>query len=506
MKRTRLFLLAAMAVFVFGIGSNALAQSGTCGANLTWTLSNGTLTISGTGAMTNWSYSSSVPWYSYRSYITILVIGESVTSIGDRAFFQCGGLTSLTIPSSVTSIGNYAFNSCSGLTGTLTIPSSVTSIGNYAFAGCGGLTSTLTIPDSVTSIGDGAFGGCKFTDIINNSASFKFASVTSVGMAKVLLPTSHSSDDFDYASDQTVGCLAAGQLTIPDTVTSIGFQAFMGCSGLTGTLTIPNSVTSIGDYAFAGCGGLTGTLTIPNSITSIGVAAFQNCGFTGTLTIPNSVTSIGDYAFAGCGGFTGTLTIPNSITSIEIETFRNCIGLTSVIIPNSVTSIGVAAFSGCSGLTSVTIGNSVTSIGNYAFFDCSGFTEITSLAVTPPTLDSDCFFFVPTAIPVHVPCESEAAYQSASGWSDFINYTDCIGNGLNDIGTTDFAIYPNPAKDKITIDCGENINSIEIVDLLGKVVYQGKETTIDVSTFAKGNYFVRIYTNNGSITKKVIVE
>ncbi|MDR1726262.1 MAG: T9SS type A sorting domain-containing protein, partial [Bacteroidales bacterium] len=72
--------------------------------------------------------------------------------------------------------------------------------------------------------------------------------------------------------------------------------------------------------------------------------------------------------------------------------------------------------------------------------------------------------------------------------------------------TNDISVYPNPAHKEINITCGEKINSIEVVDLLGKVVYQGKETTIDVSAFAKGNYFVRVQTEKGTITKKVIVE
>ena len=92
------------------------------------------------------------------SGLTSVTIGNSVTSIGYRAFYQCSGLTSVTIGNSVTSIGDEAFNKCSGLT-SVTIPDSVTSIGNYAFYGCSGLTS-VTIPDSVTSIGKYAFSGC----------------------------------------------------------------------------------------------------------------------------------------------------------------------------------------------------------------------------------------------------------------------------------------------------------------------------------------------------------
>ncbi len=256
---------------------------------------------------------------------TSYTIPDSVTSIGDRAFDGCDGLTSITIPDSVTSIGESAFSGCSGLT-SITIPDGVTSIGHDAFYKCSGLTS-ITIPDSVTNIGDRAFYEC--------------SGLTSI--------------------------------TIPDGVTSIGDYAFYDCRGLT-SITLSNSVTSIVDSAFHGCSGLT-SITIPDSVTSIGNRVFYDCSGLTSITIPDSVTSIGDGAFEYCSGLTN-ITIPDSVTSIGVYAFHGCSRLTSITIPDSVTSIGVWAFWNCSGLTSITIPDSVTSIGEAAFYGCYNLEDI----------------------------------------------------------------------------------------------------------------------------------
>ena len=172
---------------------------------------------------------------------------------------------------------------------------------------------------------------------------------------------------------------ASGSLEIPSTynglpVTSIGYEAFFGCSSLT-SITIPNSVTSIGDYAFEICESLN-SITIPDSVTSIGEDAFTGCSSLISITIPDSVTSIGFGAFSGCSSLS-SITIPDSVTTIEDSAFNDCSSLSSITIPNSVTSIGFGAFTGCSNLASVTIPDSVTSIADYAFADCSSLKSIT---------------------------------------------------------------------------------------------------------------------------------
>ena len=169
-------------------------------------------------------------------------------------------------------------------------------------------------------------------------------------------------------------CNKMKTLVINTGVTSIGSNAFRGCTGLT-SITICNSVTSIGEYAFRNCTGIKG-ITIPDSVTSIGSSVFYGCKGLTSITIPDSVTSIGNYAFAYCTKLT-SITIPDSVTSIGENAFACCTGLKSVTIGNGVTSIGNYAFRDCTGLTSITIPDSVTSIGNSAFYGCTSLTSIT---------------------------------------------------------------------------------------------------------------------------------
>ena len=344
--------------------------SGTCGDACTYTLSDtGVLTISGNGAIKDFEHTSAAPWYSGSRSITKIVVNNGITSIGDYAFYRCSNVTAITLPKSVTSIGYYAIAYCTGLT-------------------------KITIPNSVISMDTGAFYECtalKTAGPVGSDTNIQ------IEFGETITSMYQDCHLFDNLTE----------ITIPDTVASIGKEAFSNCTGLT-EITIPDSVTSIGESAFFSCTGLT-EIIIPYGVTSIGANAFAYCEGLTEIIFPDSVTSIGYMAFYSCTGLT-KITIPNSVTNIDWYAFELCTSLKEITIPASVTSIGELVFNGCGNLQQIkvdinnpvydsrdncnaiiktstneliagckktTIPNSVTKIGKYAFCNNTGLTKLT---------------------------------------------------------------------------------------------------------------------------------
>ena len=303
------------------------------------------------------------------------------------------------IPSSlggkpVTSIGRSVFDSCDGLAG-VTIPNSVTNIGESAFSHCSGLTS-VTIPESVISIGYGAFYNCEnLTNIVVNAGTISNCAFSWCGTAPwnfYRIPLS---------------------LTIGESVTNIGEQAFSFCYGLC-DLTIPANVATIGLNAFGDVGvtnlfidveyvggdgrifsqcGDAATLTVVlgDGVKHVG-DGFLSQNRIDSLTIGKNVETIGESAFERCWGLK-EVTIPNSVRDIGAYAFTSDFGtdLTKITLGCGVTNIGAYAFAGNHGVTGLTIPESVQDIGDYAFSHCASLTNVV-FDGNAPTIGAGCFF------------------------------------------------------------------------------------------------------------------
>ena len=362
----------------------SVPTSGTCGENLTWKIEDGVLTISGTGAMMDYSWCQGppVPW---GAQFKSVVIESGVTSIGNSAFYGFS-LTSITIPDSVTSIGDYAFGR--GSLTSITIPDGVTSIGNGAFEYCSALADVYYGGSRVewNKIGIGRNNYQLTGATIHYAKTDPTATPTQTPMPTPIVTPNPTATPAEPPVPTSGTCgenltwkIEDGVLTISGTGAMTDYSPIQGpqlpwAAAKIKSVVIESSVTSIGDFAFVGQVGLT-SITIPDSVTSIGDYAFYNCSSLASIAIPNSITSIGQGAFSGCSSLT-SITIPDGVTSIGSNIFYGCSSLKSITIPDSVTTICSDAFRNCTSLTSVTIPASMASIGSHAFYKCTALKDV----------------------------------------------------------------------------------------------------------------------------------
>ena len=295
--------------------ANGVVKSGTCGSNLTWTLdADGTLTISGTGAMKNWTITTYGTSDWKQSDVTSVIIEEGVTSIGNYAFNRCGNLKSVKIANTVRSIGEIAFESCSQLTSVI-IPKGVTSIEYRTFNRCESL-SSIVLPDTIEQIGESAFGFC--------------------GMSELIIPSSVKIIDECAFSN----CKNLKELVIPENVTEIGRAIVGGCINLT-SITFPEHAMFPNGFSVERCSKLEEVI-IPETVTMIAHHGFDGCSNLNRIMIPEKVTSVGNYAFCNCG--ITEITIPENVNSIGSAAFSNCLRLGKIIFLCNRPSIGENAF------------------------------------------------------------------------------------------------------------------------------------------------------------------
>ena len=403
MKKICCFLILMAAVLV-------IFQAGASADGVTWSLDEGVLTISGSGAIkesVHGKYSST-----QRKSITEIVIEEGITgiqsnvafsklgnltkvtlpttlqSIGEQAFYQCSSLASCNLPSHLEQIGDSAFYMCSKLTD-IVLPESLKSIGSRCFNQCTSI-GRLTIPDGVQTVGENAFS---YSDIL-------IYAKTGTDGAKALGTAGYGyyvTEERKYmlwysTPDVLEICNVdkdAEQFTIPSEVTKIGDEAFENCKKLK-TITLPENVTEIGEKAFHYCEALTAA-DLPAGLKVIGKQSFMSCKALAKIELPKGLISIGASAF----GYDESLTeavIPDGVTEIDTEVFFRCENLKKVILPKYLTSIGVSAFSQ-SGIESITIPDTVETIGKSAFYYCKSLKNVrlpAGLKVIPDRCFKEC--------------------------------------------------------------------------------------------------------------------
>ena len=366
-----------------------LAQ-GTCGAeadgsNVTWVLTtDGTLILSGTGAVAAYDSRKDTPWGDYNYQILRVEVQKGITSvsglcscyklrevslpeglisIGKLTFMDCQKLQEIRLPKSLKTLGEGTFASCFALT-EIEFPEGLETIGDGVLVHCLSLTSVV-IPASVTEMGDRPFSGdwaLKTVEIKGNVprlSNYSFHECDALQEVLITGSVGTIGDDAFKELDSLERVQIAGGLK------TIGKRAFWLCDNLT-TVSLPDGVTSIGEEAFKECSSLT-TINLPNSITTIGANAFNGTKLTGPLNIPSSLVSLGDNAFHGCGGLTGTLVFPGAMENISTNVFAGCSGIEEIILPRGVLTIGAGAFNNCSGVQRLWLTNSIQGIGVNAF-------------------------------------------------------------------------------------------------------------------------------------------
>lgn len=433
-----------------------VAASGTIRPGMTWVLNgdDGTLTVTGTGAIPSYRFNKA-PWYDYRESIRSIVISEGITEVGERAFYWSTNCTSVTLPSTLTAIREYGFNNLRALQ-QITLPENLKIIEFCAFSECPGLKS-IVLPDSVTTVGPSAFSNCPgltsaklsagmrsvpssmfFNDpklqtvvIPEGITSIENTAFSSTGLRSFHFPASLTQlgssvfggctrlREFTVAADnpsfkavngvlfskdgKTLLSYPAGKYgsyTIPEGTEIIASSAFRSANSLT-SINFGTTLREIGDYSFSYCTGLY-SVTFPKNVTKICDSAFRSCTYLRNVTFENqSVTLESGGVFAECDSLV-SITLPTNLSEVPGYLFYGCAKLKNVTIPSTARSIGSSAFLDCDSLVSIVIPGNVKTVGRQAFDYCNMLqTVIIQEGVTK--LEDYCFRNAPNLTRVLIP-------------------------------------------------------------------------------------------------------
>ncbi|MBQ9070206.1 MAG: leucine-rich repeat protein [Clostridia bacterium] len=414
----------------------------------------------------------------YNDLLANVELPDTVTDMGDSVFYSCTALETIVLPNGITTLPKYTFNGCSALKN-VTLPEGLMYIGGNAFYKCYALES-ITIPASVTSFEEESYALGVFEDC---------RSLKNVTFADGSLLTNIPGETF-------YGCTSLENIVIPDTIVTLGANAFVGCSNLKSvviggkwtdlpadffkgmtkleTVVLPDSVKTIGAGAFDGCTNLV-NFTLPASVETIGEAAFRNCSSLEAVEIGEKVEAIGNFAFDGCSAlesvvfdencaikalgedpevesaiFRGTtalesITLPDSVATIGANIFEDS-GLSAVSLPATLTAVSNYAFSGCVNLAEVSIPSTVASIGDFAFENCSGLVEA-RIASGVETIGTGVFSNCTELETVNIP----ASVMNITG-NPFINCPSLVNFNF-DSANTDYVLLDGALMDsgKFTI-------------------------------------------------------
>lgn len=340
------------------------------------------------------------------TYITEIVLPESIAGIGSLAFYGCEALEAINLPNSVLYIGYSAFENCRALS-FVTLPAAITEIQAAAFKNCQGL-EEIVIPDFVEKVGVAAFSGCTGLKSVKLGVGVKTLEKQAfygcdalegvyikdlAGYCEIAFGD-YSANPLYYAKalylngekikalEIPVGVSAIREnafrnadftsVTLPEGLESIGASAFAGCAALE-TLSLPEELLRIEHSAFSMCTSLT-KVTLPDGLGSLGAYAFYNCFSLKTVYLPLELLRIEEYTFAGCQNLS-RLYLPERLTYIEDAAFLNCKMLKKIDLPEGVKTIGKDAFHGCVSIKSVSFYDGISSVGSSAFFSCVSLEE-----------------------------------------------------------------------------------------------------------------------------------